>query len=115
VRTNWMNIPYGVGVLWSRCEAARWSHLVVRQPGPISAVASADLSTVAFQVPDMDCPTCTVALSAGFRKLPGVVDPKLDVDGRKAVVTFDSKRGERRRFEEGHYRCWFPHRHGSVS
>ena len=65
------------------------ARLVVRQPGPAPAVASADLSTVAFQVPDMDCPACAVALSAAFRKLPGVVDAKLDVDSRKAVVTFD--------------------------
>jgi copper chaperone CopZ len=63
--------------------------LVVQQPGPAPAVASADLSTVAFQVPDMDCPACAVALSAAFRKLPGVVDAKLDVDSRKALVTFD--------------------------
>ena len=65
------------------------ARLVVRQPGPAPAVASADLSTVSFQVPDMDCPACAVALSAAFRKLPGVVDAKLDVDSRKAVVTFD--------------------------
>jgi copper chaperone CopZ len=65
------------------------ARLVVRQPGPAPAVASADLSTVAFQVPDMDCPACAVALSAAFRKLPGVVDAKLDIDRRKAVVTFD--------------------------
>jgi len=65
------------------------ARLVVWQPGPAPAVASADLSTVSFQVPDMDCPACAVALSAAFRKLPGVVDAKLDVDSRKAVVTFD--------------------------
>ena len=38
------------------------ARLVVRQPGPATAVASADLSTVAFQIPDMDCPACAVAL-----------------------------------------------------
>jgi copper chaperone CopZ len=37
----------------------------------------------------MDCPACAVALSAAFRKLPGVVAAKLDVDSRKAEVTFD--------------------------
>lgn len=65
------------------------ARLVVHQPGPASSVSTADLSTVAFQVPDMDCPACAVGLSAAFRKLPGVVDAKLDVDNRKAVVTFD--------------------------
>jgi hypothetical protein len=60
------------------------ARLVVRQPGPATAVASADLSTVAFQIPDMDCPAWAVALSAAFRKLPGVVDAKLDVESRKA-------------------------------
>jgi len=67
------------------------ARLVVRQPGPAPAVASASLSTVAFQVPDMDCPACAVALSAAFRKLQGVVDAKLDVDSRKAEVTFDRR------------------------
>ena len=67
------------------------ARLVVRQPGPALGVASANLSTVAFQVPDMDCPACAVALSAAFRKRPGVVDAKLDVDSRKAEVTFDRR------------------------
>jgi copper chaperone CopZ len=65
------------------------ARLVVRQPGPAPVVASADLSTVAFRIPDMDCPACALALSAAFRKLPGVVDAKLDVDSRKAEVRFD--------------------------
>ncbi len=65
------------------------ARLVVRQPRPLPAPASTDLSTVAFQVPDMDCPACAVALSAAFRKLPGVVQVKLDVDSRMAVLTFD--------------------------
>jgi copper chaperone CopZ len=69
------------------------ARLVVRQPSQAPAVASANLSTVAFQVPDMDCPACAVALSAAFLKLPGVVDAKLDVDSRKAVVTFDRSAG----------------------
>jgi len=38
------------------------ARLVVRQPGPAPAVASANLSTVSLQVPDMDCPACAVAL-----------------------------------------------------
>lgn len=65
------------------------ARLVVRQAAPVQAATSANLSTVAFQVPDMDCPACAVALSAAFRKLPGVADAKLDVDSRKAVVTYD--------------------------
>jgi copper chaperone CopZ len=65
------------------------ARLVVREPGPATSVSAANLSTVAFQVPDMDCPACAVGLSAAFRKLPGVADAKLDVDSRKAVVTFD--------------------------
>jgi copper chaperone CopZ len=37
----------------------------------------------------MDCSACAVSLSATLRKLPGVSDAKLDVDGRKAVITYD--------------------------
>jgi len=37
----------------------------------------------------MDCPACAVSLSATLRKLPGVADAELDVDSRKAVVTYD--------------------------
>lgn len=54
-----------------------------------NAVGSAALETVAFRVPDMDCPACAVSLSATLRRLPGVADAKLDVDSRKAVVTYD--------------------------
>ncbi len=65
------------------------ARLVVREPGPPPALTSAGLSTVAFQVPDMDCPACAVALSAAFRKMQGVMQAELDVDSRKAVVTFN--------------------------
>ena len=65
------------------------ARMVVRQPAPVHSVSSAALSTVAFQVPDMDCPACAVGLSAAFRRMPGVVDAKLDVDSRKAVLTYD--------------------------
>ena len=65
------------------------AQMVVRQPGPAHSVSSVALSTVAFRVPDMDCPACAVSLSATLRKLPGVADAELDVDSRKAVVTYD--------------------------
>lgn len=54
-----------------------------------NTVGSAALATVAFRVPDMDCPACAVSLSATLRKLPGVADANLDVASRKAVVTYD--------------------------
>lgn len=62
---------------------------VVGTPAPSNTVRTAALTTTAFQVPDMDCPACAVSLSAAFRKLPGVADAKLDVESRKAVVTYD--------------------------
>lgn len=37
----------------------------------------------------MDCPACAVGLSVAFRKLPAVMEPKLDVDSRKAVVIYE--------------------------
>jgi copper chaperone CopZ len=63
---------------------------VVGTSGPNNTVGSAALVRVTFQIPDMDCPACAVALSASLHKVPGVADAKLDVDGRKAVVTYDS-------------------------
>ena len=65
------------------------AQMVVRQPGPARFVTSVALSMVAFRVPDMDCPACAVSLSAALRKLPGVADAKLDVESRKAVITYD--------------------------
>lgn len=56
---------------------------------PNNTVSSGVLATVTFQVPDMDCPACAVVLAATFEKLPGVTDAKLDVDNRKAVVTYN--------------------------
>lgn len=64
------------------------THAVVGTP-PNNTVGSGALATVTFQVPDMDCPACAVVLAATFQKLPGVTDAKLDVDNRKAVVTYD--------------------------
>jgi hypothetical protein len=49
------------------------ARLVVREPGAAISASAADLSTVAFDVPDMDSPACAVGLSAAFRKLPGVI------------------------------------------
>ena len=63
---------------------------VVGRSSPSHTVGSAALAKVTFQIPDMDCPACVVALSATLRKVPGVADAKLDVDSRKAVVTYDS-------------------------
>jgi len=65
------------------------AQMVVRQPGPAHSASSVALSTVAFRVPDMDCPACAVSLSATLRQLPGVTDAKLDVSSRQAVVTYD--------------------------
>ena len=64
------------------------AHALVGSPSP-STVGTAALARVTFQVPDMDCPACAVSLAATFQKLPGVTDAKLDVDNRKAVVTYD--------------------------
>lgn len=72
--------PYYSGVV---------AQMVVRQPSPDHSVSPTALSTVAFRVPDMDCPACAVSLSAALRKLPGVADAKLDVESRRAVVTYD--------------------------
>ena len=62
---------------------------LVGVPASSSPVGSGALATATFRIPDMDCPACAVSLSATFRRLPGVADAKLDVDGRKAVVTYD--------------------------
>jgi copper chaperone CopZ len=65
------------------------AQMVVRPPGLAHSASSVALSTVAFRVPDMDCPACAVSLSASLRQLPGVADAKLDVSSRQAVVTYD--------------------------
>jgi copper chaperone CopZ len=62
---------------------------VVGKPTPSNPVRAGALATVTFRVPDMDWPACTVSLSAKFQKLSGVADAKLDVDTRRAVVTYD--------------------------
>ncbi|MGQ9635344.1 MAG: DF family (seleno)protein [Bryobacteraceae bacterium] len=62
---------------------------VIRHGGQTVSGGSAALVTVAFRIPDMDCPACAVSLSAGFRRLPGVADANVDYGTRRAVVTFD--------------------------
>ena len=65
------------------------AQVLVGKPASSGPVGSGALAMVTFRIPDMDCPACAVSLSATFRRLPGVADAKLDVDGRKAVVTYD--------------------------
>jgi copper chaperone CopZ len=65
------------------------ARVVLRQPDRAYSAGSVGLPTVMFRIPDMDCPACAVSLEATLRKLPGVADAKLDVDSRKAVVTYD--------------------------
>ena len=64
------------------------AHALVGNPTP-SPVGTAALVKVTFEIPEMNCPVCAVSLAATFQKLPGVTDAKLDVDNRKAVVTYD--------------------------
>jgi mercuric ion transport protein len=65
------------------------AQVVLGQPSPSYSASSVALSTVTFQIPDMDCPACAVSLSATLYKLPGVADAKLDVESGKAVVSYD--------------------------
>ena len=62
---------------------------LIGEPVSNHPAASAALTTATFQIPDMDCAACAVSLSTTFRRLPGVTEAKLDVDSRKAVVTYD--------------------------
>lgn len=62
---------------------------VIRHGGQTVTAGPAALVTAAFRIPDMDCPACAVSLSAGFRRLPGVADAKVDYGTRRAVVTYD--------------------------
>ena len=64
------------------------AHTLVGSPSP-STVGAAALAKVTFVIPDMNCPVCEVSLAATFQKLPGVTHAKLDVDHRKAFVTYD--------------------------
>lgn len=54
---------------------------------PIGSTAA--LATVTLRVPGMDCQACAVVLSASLTRLSGVADAKLDIDSRKAVVSYD--------------------------
>lgn len=62
---------------------------VIWHGGQTVSAGSAAHVTAAFRIPDMDCPACAVSLSAGFRRLPGVADAKVDYGTRRAVVTYD--------------------------
>lgn len=65
------------------------AHALVGKSTPSNAAGSGILATVTFRIPDMDCPVCAVSLAATFQRLPGIADAKLDVNSRKAVVTYD--------------------------
>ncbi|HYL15885.1 MAG TPA: cation transporter [Terriglobales bacterium] len=93
--TRWSLISLcAVGVLAAGVAAFPYysgavARALIGEPPSNGAAASTALATVTFQIPDMDCAACAVSLSTTFRRLPGVAEAKLDVDSRKAVVTYD--------------------------
>lgn len=54
-----------------------------------ATLAAQSLETVTLDVQNMSCPACPIAVRTALRRVPGVVDAKVDFDSRTAVVTFD--------------------------
>ncbi len=55
---------------------------------PTSATA-ATTSTTTLHVEGMTCASCSFAIKAALGKLDGVASTVVDVDGKKATVTYD--------------------------
>lgn len=85
----WMTSAMVVAVALFPYYSGTVAQAVVGTSRHSNVVGSATLAKVTFHIPDMDCPACVVVLTASLRKVPGVADAVMDVDSRKAVVTYD--------------------------
>jgi mercuric ion binding protein len=52
-------------------------------------LATQSLQTVTLDVQNMSCSACPIAVRTALRRVPGVVDAKVDFESKTAVVTFD--------------------------
>jgi len=59
--------------------------------GAIAApqLALAKTTTVALNVPTMDCATCPITIKAALNKVPGVSRVKVSYEKREAVIVYD--------------------------
>lgn len=55
----------------------------------LSAPAWAATQTVTLSVPDITCAACPITLKKALNKVEGVENIKVDLEEKKALVTFD--------------------------
>jgi mercuric ion binding protein len=53
---------------------------------------AADTSTVTLEVRNMACQLCAVSVRKALEKVPGVESAHVDLQGKRAVVTFNPRR-----------------------
>lgn len=54
-------------------------------------VASESDETVKFEVAEMTCATCPIAVKKAMQRVDGVIDVEVSYEDKTAVVTFDPK------------------------
>lgn len=72
--------------------SGRVAQAVAPQPAAQQAAPGTPTATAVFSIPNMDCPACATTLSANLRRAPGVLDARIEFEGRKATVTYDASR-----------------------
>ena len=67
----------------------RLSTLILAAACALPLAAFAKQSTVALNVPTMDCATCPITIKAALKKVPGVSKVQVSYAKREAVIVFD--------------------------
>ena len=87
-----MAIPYATPLLLADQSEAR----PVKVEKPLqtadanTAIHAGSFEQVTLNVPGMICTSCEVTVQKSLTSLDGVVDAKVDLEGKKAVVRYDS-------------------------
>jgi len=53
-------------------------------------VSAGETKQVILDVPGMNCALCPPTVKKALQRVPGYVDAKIDVDTKRAVVTYDA-------------------------
>lgn len=59
-------------------------------PSTLAAEARARLSTATLRVEGMTCASCSVTIQAALEELDGVEDARVEVEARRAVISYDA-------------------------
>jgi len=78
----------GIGVLLTSLALVALAPLRSEAAEPATLADAQALETVTLEVQNMVCSACPIAVRTALKRVPGVVDAKVDLESKTAVVRF---------------------------